>query len=86
MMLGGQEKNSWRYDAHGAFTPRGFYGGGSSSTFAEGEFSWVGMERDEGRSPSQIPSVIHKNHLVGFPDAACSFLMIIKHPNFCNSS
>lgn len=58
-MLKAQEKNSWRHDAHGAFTPmQVVYGGGSSSTFAEGDFSWVGMERDERRSPSQMTSFI----------------------------
>lgn len=54
-----EEKTSWRHDAHGSFTPmQVVYGGGSSGTFAEGEFSWLGMEGDEGRSPSQVTSFI----------------------------
>lgn len=58
-MLGEQERNGWRRDAHGAFTPRQVAcGDGSSSAFAEVEFSWVGMERDKGRSPRQTPSFI----------------------------
>lgn len=62
-MLGGQERNGWGRDAHGAFTPTQVAcGGGSSSAFAEGEFSWVGLEADEGRSPRQTPSFteVHK--------------------------
>lgn len=48
MMLRGQERNSRRHDVQGAFTPvQVVYAGGSSSTFAKGDFSWVGMEREE---------------------------------------
>lgn len=58
-MLRGQERNSRRHDAQGALTPvQVVYEGGSSSIFAEGDFSWVGMERDKGRSSSQTNSFI----------------------------